>query len=1031
MTGRALLLLLPCLLYLSGSAQLLDESRFVQYTVAGGLSDNWVTGITQDGWGYVWISTSNGLNRFDGREFKTYHQRPDGSQLLSDDVKSVTAVGSKLLVYGNKGSQWMHLAKNRFTSMFISDATVISPFLNNVDDAVITGNGDCIQTTYTGVYVFDSTGRPKFRYDHHKSESATLGKRYGKDLFRLDDHRVLHIDNENVFAIYDSKANTYLPMSHYRHSHPVLYSLDRLHYNFRMRYGSKNIIFYSEKDQRAGVYDIAKDQISWKEPAPGWAKYDIDWQSKLVLLNDSTAIIYGTVAGYRIVHIDKSGGFHYQRGKGFETRMITALLSDREGRLWIGTRDGLFVQNIRQSQIHTLDIPLVKNSPINVPIPYMSFLRKDSLLYVGNYHQVPNAVLDANTYRFKKFISFETLSPGCNQIWNIIPYNKDTLWFSTQDGIVWFNETSGKYGRVSLPPFDSLVINHSISLLFKDSHGGIWIQSFWGSGLIHYDPLTRRSRHFTNGDKKNFLLMRVVNFVTEDREGNIWFAENGLIRWNRRKDAFDTLIQAYAGFNRTNPKIFSLCTAEDGRLLFANQNNGVLFYDPVKNSYEQVSTANGLPENSVLAALSLPGGKLWTVSRNFITVLNQHHKKKITYSYADSLPQTAFNYAAYDAKARRVLLGYDDRAVWISDDDATASRPVIPFYIDAISITKDTTILFPSGKIVLPYNRSDFTLHFSSLNFEDAQSDRYAYQLNGGEWQAIGNENSLRFNSLAPGSYQVNLKCYSSSDSRLEIIRSLEIVVKPAFWQTVWFYLILAILFIAASVVFYRWRVGGIKKKAAVEKQYAELEMKALHAQMNPHFVFNCLNGIREMILNEDNAQASKYLSKFAHLMRLTLNHSSKPFISLKETEDYLHRYLEMEQVRSNHFNYTIDIRNLEPRSTYLPPMLIQPFIENAVWHGAPALQQTLQIAIRFFGKDGYLFCEVEDDGVGIEASKAARAISGSAHHSVGISNVQQRINVLNEKYGLQASLRIADKQETGKHGTLVTVRMLIKNSRQ
>jgi LytS/YehU family sensor histidine kinase len=128
----------------------------------------------------------------------------------------------------------------------------------------------------------------------------------------------------------------------------------------------------------------------------------------------------------------------------------------------------------------------------------------------------------------------------------------------------------------------------------------------------------------------------------------------------------------------------------------------------------------------------------------------------------------------------------------------------------------------------------------------------------------------------------------------------------------------------------HRQRIKSIQQKANLDNLVAQTEMKALHAQMNPHFIFNCLNSIREMILNNETRNASHYLSKFAQLIRITLNHSSKPFISLQNTIDYLQRYLEMELIRTNQFIYKMEVdQHLHPEDIMLPPMLIQPFIEK------------------------------------------------------------------------------------------------------
>jgi sensor histidine kinase YesM len=228
---------------------------------------------------------------------------------------------------------------------------------------------------------------------------------------------------------------------------------------------------------------------------------------------------------------------------------------------------------------------------------------------------------------------------------------------------------------------------------------------------------------------------------------------------------------------------------------------------------------------------------------------------------------------------------------------------------------------------------------------------------------------------------------------------------------------------IAGVYIVYKERVKKIKEKANIDRQLTEYEMKALHAQMNPHFIFNCLNSIREMILNNENNQASHYLSKFAQLIRITLNNSSKPFVSLNNNIDYLQRYLEMEKIRNPGFSYTIEVdEQLHPDELMMPPMLLQPFLENAIWHGILPGKELI-LDIRFLKKDQQLVCVVDDNGIGIETS--IRNKNEMANNPIGIANVKERIKVLNEKYNLQSNITIEDKSNLAiSNGTGTTVRL-------
>lgn len=257
--------------------------------------------------------------------------------------------------------------------------------------------------------------------------------------------------------------------------------------------------------------------------------------------------------------------------------------------------------------------------------------------------------------------------------------------------------------------------------------------------------------------------------------------------------------------------------------------------------------------------------------------------------------------------------------------------------------------------------------------------------------------------------------------------KSLSFIIGLPLWKTSWFIVLCTLLVAALVYTLYRRRVSQVKQKADLDKLLSQTEMKALHAQMNPHFIFNSLNSIREMILNEDNKEASRFLSKFAHLIRVTLDQSGQSFISLRNSIDYLERYIEMEKIRNNNFECHITVDpDLEMDETIMPPMLIQPFIENAIWHGTVSRNHTIDITIHFKNKKE-LICTVEDNGIGIEKSLSNKSPSEKLHHSVGISNIRSRIQLLNKKHNLHSSILVEDKATLkGGHeqGTRVTLRL-------
>lgn len=207
-------------------------------------------------------------------------------------------------------------------------------------------------------------------------------------------------------------------------------------------------------------------------------------------------------------------------------------------------------------------------------------------------------------------------------------------------------------------------------------------------------------------------------------------------------------------------------------------------------------------------------------------------------------------------------------------------------------------------------------------------------------------------------------------------------------------------------------RVAAIRQKSALDKQIADYELKALHAQMNPHFLFNCLNSIKEMIVTGDRNGASRYLNQFAHLIRDTLEESKLTFVSLKQTTTYITSYIKMEQLRFNDFKWEVTVdKTINVNEVMLPPMLIQPLVENAVWHGLRRKKGNKELVVNFARESNMLVCRIKDNGIGISRSLAEKK---DAHHiSNGVDNIRKRLTLLNEKYDLNAHLVINDLSTT------------------
>jgi LytS/YehU family sensor histidine kinase len=204
-------------------------------------------------------------------------------------------------------------------------------------------------------------------------------------------------------------------------------------------------------------------------------------------------------------------------------------------------------------------------------------------------------------------------------------------------------------------------------------------------------------------------------------------------------------------------------------------------------------------------------------------------------------------------------------------------------------------------------------------------------------------------------------------------------------------------------------------EKANAAHKMAELELQSLRAQLNPHFMFNSLNAIQELILKEDNDNSHLYLSRFSELLRMLLDNANQPFVSLRKEINLLELYLSLENLRIPDLKYSIELDpSIDDNKIAIPNMMLQPYIENAIWHGLSHKkgERNLNISIKREGDN--IVCEVEDNGVGRKMSAELKSLYRKEHRSRGMELLSKRFNLLSKEYGSEIQTTIEDLHENG-----------------
>jgi LytS/YehU family sensor histidine kinase len=289
---------------------------------------------------------------------------------------------------------------------------------------------------------------------------------------------------------------------------------------------------------------------------------------------------------------------------------------------------------------------------------------------------------------------------------------------------------------------------------------------------------------------------------------------------------------------------------------------------------------------------------------------------------------------------------------------------------------------------------------------------RYRYKLEGldDNWSTLTSRSEANYGNLPHGKYTFKVKAMNG-DGYWSNEYPYTFTIRPPWWHTWWAYTIFSLTFIGMIYALFRYRLNKIRSDHEVKQKTAELEMQALRAQMNPHFIFNSLNSINLFILENNKLQASEYLTKFSRLVRLILNNSREAFIPLEQELEALELYLELESLRFElRFNYEITLdKNIDASALKVPPLIIQPYAENAIWHGLMSKKDRGHLKISLYKEKEILFCRICDDGVGRRKAAEIRSRSSSTRKSVGMHITAERIAMFQDQGESSTYVTITD----------------------
>jgi hypothetical protein len=502
-----------------------------------------------------------------------------------------------------------------------------------------------------------------------------------------------------------------------------------------------------------------------------------------------------------------------------------------------------------------------------------------------------------------------------------------------------------------------------------------------------------------------------------DADGILWLgAVNGLWSYSNGKYSFHGKEHPYLA-----SRINDIRCLPDGSYIYATLGNGLILRKG--NSYTRIGTAEGLPSNNCECLLIDSYQKLWVGTKNGLACLSR--------KYGGGWASHTFSFGGDLLNQKISEIHECGKTLWVRSEYGLISHPlpvnpdtesIPPVFITRFTVNgQDKQI---DSVPALASNQSDLQISYIGLSYRSFGQISYQYRLLGLDtlWHITQGIN-IHYPFLPPGSYSFEVRVFGKNVATAVI----HFIISKPFWEANWFRLLALLL---AGVLIYLALLGRIRSiqkkeadKTALSQQIATIEMKALRAQMNPHFIFNAINSIQNHIIKNDRRTAQDYLAKFARLIRNVLENSKSENIFLIQEIETLQLYLELEQLRApGKFTSKIDVAADVPAyEVMIPPLLLQPFVENAILHGVlPLPDSSGHILISICRRDQNLVCIIEDNGIGREKSAELKQKKAMSHRSLGLSVTEERIHILNALHAGRARMVIDEPAEG--HGTRVTL---------
>lgn len=758
----------------------------------------------------------------------------------------------------------------------------------------------------------------------------------------------------------------------------------------------KNEVFLTHKSDQGNIFYLINnndDDSVIKIDTPFQLKDQIIYN----LLNLENSYWFLTTAGV-FVYEFKNGRFIFKE-QLFETESITDVEVDFNNNYWFATLDnGVFV------------------SP-NLNIRHVSLASTKSKITASCVLENNRFVLGTNDGKllfYDKLQRFKVLElPGQKIIGNLFhDIQKQKL-------IVSINASESFVVNLENDKITDAIYKFSVAKTMSKLNDTLLFYGNYREGIVYSNPYNSKEKNILRSSRVKASVVHGDKLLVSYIDGLFKYDLNGFSSEEIQFQGNSLLVNAMSNSSEA--------------VWLATQHNGLMKFEDQILSKPSIQ----LPKDVLIDAVQSDGDVLWISTDSGLFRYNTVTKNLKSLNAQDGLNTAVNDFLVL----KDVIMVSLPQSLYLlpKDERLFKNFKTSKIEIKAIQINDRDTIL--QSHYNLPYDLNKIGLQFNSNGFQTNKHVKYQYRVQQLDttWQNVPlSTNVVNFNSLASGTYEVELKAQNESAQDAVFATPITFVITKPFWETYWFYAIVLLAVIALIWLYFKWRLKQKEKQRIVEidkilmdKKITNLRLENLRSQMNPHFIFNALNSIQDYIVSNEKELASSYLVKFSRLIRIYLDYSRQNEITLQQELNALKLYLELEKVRfEEELNYCVKIdERLKTNQIKVPSLFIQPYVENALKHGLLHKSSNRKLVVNAqIIPQNKLQITVEDNGVGRQESETIKR-PNKQHKPFATKANQERVHLYKNKLKQDITIVVEDlyhKDQTPS-GTKVVITMPIQ----